>query len=292
MEFVTRHSLRSRSLAAAAVLAIATPLAGFVTAHAGQADRDGDGMADRWEKRHGLNPRVADARADKDRDGLSNLAEYRLRTDPSDEDTDGDGHDDGDEVKDGFRSTDVRDPDTDDDGVEDGDEDADRDGVDNEDEDDAREGCRFDDADDDHDHVDDEDENELGLEEGDSDSDSDGIEDGDEDFDADGEANEDMDDAREDRCSRDGGEDDGDVLGTIVSFDSATGTLTIDSRTAGRITFKVTSETEVDIEGADEDGSTADLRPGTLVAEVDVDGDTGALDEIELYAPGLNPDDI
>lgn len=292
MEFVTRHRLRSRTLAAAAVLAIATPLAAFSTAYAGPSDRDGDGMPNRWESRYGLNAGVSNARGDQDRDGLTNLAEFRLRIDPSDEDTDDDGHDDRDELRDGSRSTDVRESDTDDDGVEDGDEDSDRDGVDNEDEDDARESCRADDDDDDEDGVDDEDENELDLEEGDSDSDEDGIEDGDEDADEDGEANEDMDDALGDRCGRDGAEDDGDLLGTIVSFDSASGTLTVDRRSAGPITFRVTADTEVDVDGAEEDGSAADLVPGALVAEVDVDGETGALEEIELVAPGMQPDDI
>ena len=97
------------------------------------ADSDHDGMPNRWELRHGLDPHKANARGDKDHDGLRNVAELRHHTDPSDEDTDNDGDDDGDEVKDGTPSTEPTDADTDDDGTRDGDEDADHDGTDNED---------------------------------------------------------------------------------------------------------------------------------------------------------------
>lgn len=290
--FTKEDRRRAVAIVTGSLIGLAAPVAlGVSVAQAAGNDRDGDGMPNRWERRHDLHPGVANARGDSDRDGLSNIAEFRLGIDPSDEDSDADGHDDKDEVRDGLRATNVRDADTDDDGILDGDEDADRDGVDNEDEDDARERCRFDDDDLDDDHVDDEDENELGLDEDDSDSDGDGVEDGDEDADEDGEANEDLDDLLEDRCGRDGGEDLEDVMGTIVSFEAATGTLTINSLAVGTVWFVVTEETEIEVEGGDEDGSTADLVAGTLVAEVGVDGETGALEEIALYAPGLDPDD-
>lgn len=292
MQISTKARSRAVAVLTGSVVALATPVTlGLSAAHAAASDRDGDGMANRWERSHGLNPGVANARGDKDSDGLTNIAEYRLRIDPTDEDSDGDGHDDKDEVRDGFRSTQVRDADTDNDGRLDGDEDADRDGIANEDEDDSREACRFDDDDLDDDHVDDEDENELRLDEDDLDSDNDGIEDGDEDRDGDGLANEDLDDDAEDACGRDDDEDLEDVLGTIIDFDPATWTLVIDSRTVGALSFKVTTETEIEVEGADEDGSTADLVPGTLVAEVDVDGETGALEEIELYGSGMTDPD-
>jgi hypothetical protein len=71
-------------------------------------------MPNSWERSHGLNWKVANARADRDHDGMSNLKEFVLRTDP-------------------------RDRDTNDDGEVDGLEDADHDGVDNED--DADEFC-------------------------------------------------------------------------------------------------------------------------------------------------------
>ncbi len=134
------------------------------TAQARSRDSDRDGIPNRWERTHGMNPhRAADASRDFDGDRLSNLREYRAGSLIRDEDTDNDGHDDGDEATDGYRSTDLRDADTDDDGIRDGDEDADRDGIDNEDEDDAREVCSRDDDDRDRDDVDDEDENDYGL---------------------------------------------------------------------------------------------------------------------------------
>lgn len=48
-------------------------------------DADGDGMADEWEKKYGLNPSdPADAAQDKDGDGFTNLEEYMAKTDPTD----------------------------------------------------------------------------------------------------------------------------------------------------------------------------------------------------------------
>ena len=58
-------------------------------------DRDRDGMADRWERRHG----VKSPKADRDRDGLTNRFEYRRRTNPRKADTDGDGLGDADEFR-------------------------------------------------------------------------------------------------------------------------------------------------------------------------------------------------
>ena len=55
-------------------------------------DIDGDGMPDAWELRYGLNPNnPADATGDLDNDGLTNVQEYNLGTDPTKNDTDGDG---------------------------------------------------------------------------------------------------------------------------------------------------------------------------------------------------------
>ncbi|WP_183095826.1 hypothetical protein [Nocardioides stalactiti] len=295
-------------LRAAAVLAVGmvTPLA-FGIPQAAAADRDHDGMPDRWERRHGLDPRVDDARRDLDRDGLRNIAEWRKGVRPEDEDTDGDGDDDGDEVTDGVPSTDVDDPDTDDDGTPDGDEDADGDDTDNEDEDDADESCRRDDDDHDGDHVDDEDENELGLSDDDSDSDDDGVEDGDDDSDDDGEADEDDDDSLDDRCGRDDDEDVDDLVGTILSFEESTGTLVVDRSVGDDLLFLVTDDTEIEIETddsgpgdgnarrSDEEGSTDDLLPGVLVKEVDIDDDVAStpptLEEIEIYGVGAGPDE-
>jgi hypothetical protein len=69
------------------------------------ADRNHNGIPDRWEHRH----HVHSATADPDRDGVANLGEFHNGTNP-------------------------RDGDSDDDGVKDGDDDANHDGVDDADE--------------------------------------------------------------------------------------------------------------------------------------------------------------
>ncbi len=74
---------------------------------AGTSDSDGDGMPDRWDMVHDLDPESNDADADSDGDGLSNLAEYQRGTDPQAGDTDGDGLSDLVETDTGtFKSTD------------------------------------------------------------------------------------------------------------------------------------------------------------------------------------------
>jgi len=124
------RSAVGRTTAAAAILAAAGVfgLASSATATTVR-DSDHDGMPNRWESTHGLNPHRANAKADPDHDGLRNIGEFRAGTKPHDEDTDNDGDDDGDEVRDGRSSTKVHDADSDNDGTPDGDEDADRDGV-------------------------------------------------------------------------------------------------------------------------------------------------------------------
>lgn len=284
-------------LSTAAVTALMIAGATMAPADAARRDLDGDRIPDRWERTHGMNPRLAaDAKADFDKDGLSNLAEFRLGGHLRDEDTDNDGHDDGDEVRDGSRSTDLDDNDTDGDGVRDGDEDADRDGIDNEDEDDGRETCRFDDDDRDRDDVDDEDENEQGSGVGDADKDDDGISDGDEDVDGDGEANEDEDDVASDRCDGDrdddgeSDEDEDDLYGTVTFFDSLTGTLSVTSVTGSTITSVVTADTEIELEEPDgyegeveDEGTTADLAVGAEIAELELDDETSAFGKVKVY---------
>jgi hypothetical protein len=307
-----RIALTATAAASLAVSVLAAP------AQASVRDHDRDGIPTRFERSHGMRAHfAADARWDFDRDGLVNRAEFRVRTVLRDEDTDNDGHDDGDEVRDGLRSTDVLDRNTDDDRLLDGDEDADRDGLDNEDEDDSAERCRFDDDDQDGDDVATEDENELGLVVGDDDSDDDGVLDGEEDDDEDGEANEDEDDVLDDDCSgdRDGdGEDDEDaedLLGTISSFEAdglGGGTLVVSTVAGFAFTGVVTTDTEIELEspfddhGADDstdgsgsddtaddssgdsdEGTAADLVPGAEVAEIELDDDPGTIEEIEIY---------
>ncbi len=293
--FYTGAIMRAFRFWAGAATAAALVAAGAAPAQAGRADIDGDGIPNRWERSHGLNPyRAADALRDPDSDRLTNRAEYRLRIRIRDEDSDNDGHDDGDEVRDGFGSTDVDDRDSNNDGQLDGQEDADRDGVANEDEDDSREACRFDDDDRDHDSVDDEDENELRLLVGDADSDDDGVRDGSEDRDHDGESNEDEDDSADDACDGDGdgdGEDDedeNDRLGSISSFDTDTGVLIVTLYAGGEFTGVVTENTEVDFEDevehdGDEPEATVDnLQAGVVVAEIEIDDD-GTVEEVEIY---------
>jgi hypothetical protein len=73
--------------------------------HARVADRNHNGIPDRWERKF----RVHKATADPDRDGVTNIGEFHNGTNPRDADTDNDGIDDGDD-------------DANHDGIEDGDE--------------------------------------------------------------------------------------------------------------------------------------------------------------------------
>jgi hypothetical protein len=103
------------------------------SALAAPADRDRDGMPDRWERSYGLSVKTANANADPDRDRVDNRNEYREGTSPvrrdSDRDRTGDGREDSD--GDGLSNTaedrsgnDPRNPDSDGDGVGDGQEHA------------------------------------------------------------------------------------------------------------------------------------------------------------------------
>jgi hypothetical protein len=107
--------LKLLSLAVVAVALFALP----AVAGAKQRDRDGDRMADRWERNHDLRVGKRDGRLDPDRDGLRNRGEFRNDSDPHAADTDDDGIEDGDEVESGNEPDD---DDSDDDGTEDGDE--------------------------------------------------------------------------------------------------------------------------------------------------------------------------
>jgi len=87
--------MRKTKSAALAVLAFAlfTILAGPAAAR----DRNHDRIPDRWEQRHHLSLKVKQAKRDQDGDGLRNRAEFKAGLDPRDDDTDGDGTEDGDE---------------------------------------------------------------------------------------------------------------------------------------------------------------------------------------------------
>jgi alpha-tubulin suppressor-like RCC1 family protein len=66
----------------------------------GEEINPGDGLPDGWELQHGLDPlRWDDPKSDSDQDGLSLELEYRIGTNPSLADSDGDGTPDGVEVE-------------------------------------------------------------------------------------------------------------------------------------------------------------------------------------------------
>jgi hypothetical protein len=88
-----------------------------LAALAAGGDSDRNGLPDDWERLH-FNRIGVDANADPDADGLTNLDEYKDGTDPQLADTDGDGLNDGAEVK--TYRTDPKKPDTDADTVSDG----------------------------------------------------------------------------------------------------------------------------------------------------------------------------
>src|SRR5256885_8214187 len=96
---------------ALALLAVAIPAPASAkrshhkTRHHRVADRNHNGIPDRWEHKF----RVHKATADPDRDGVTNIGEFHNGTNPRDADTDNDG------VKDGN-------DDANDDGIDDGDE--------------------------------------------------------------------------------------------------------------------------------------------------------------------------
>lgn len=61
------------------------------------ADRNDDGLPDRWERKHELSLKHDQAKKDQDSDGLKNRGEFRAKFDPRDDDSDDDGVEDGDE---------------------------------------------------------------------------------------------------------------------------------------------------------------------------------------------------
>ena len=86
----------ARMLAVAGAALVAALIAA-VPASAAAKDRNHDKIPDRWESKHGLSLNVNQARKDQDSDGLRNRGEFEARMDPRDDDTDGDGVEDGDE---------------------------------------------------------------------------------------------------------------------------------------------------------------------------------------------------
>ena len=195
------------------------------------------------------------ASADRDRDGMPNSWETSHGLNPDRADGRGDRDDDAlSNLAEFRRGGHPSDEDTDNDGHDDGDE--------------VRDGSRSTKLDD-------------------RDSDDDGIRDGDEDSDDDGQTNEDDDDSDDDLCD-DSDEDLDDLLGTIESFDAATGQLVIRNTSDRTLTFVVTEDTEIEFDssgrGSGEEGDFDDLTTGAVVLEVDLEDD-GTLEEIELARP-------
>ncbi len=68
----------------------------------GKLDQDGDGLPDFWEKEVGLSTKEKSADEDQDGDGLINQIEFAYLTNPFEQDSDGDGFNDTDEIKNGY----------------------------------------------------------------------------------------------------------------------------------------------------------------------------------------------
>ena len=85
-----------RSKMLAAVIGVLAALLVAVPGLAAQGgDGNGDGLPDRWERKHDLSLNVKQGKRNQDGDGLRNRGEFRRGTDPRDADTDDDGVVDG-----------------------------------------------------------------------------------------------------------------------------------------------------------------------------------------------------
>ena len=242
----------SRRLPAKLIGALAVAVGALLFAFAGSAsaaDRNHDHIPDQWEINHHLSLKVNQANRDQDQDGLNNLNEFRSRTDPRDADTNNNGvtdanedsdHDGVDNGNEQEEHTNPGDKDTDNDGVPDGAEDADHDGLNNHQEDIS------------------------GTDPTDQDTDGDGVEDGQEDG------------------------------GHIASFDGTT--LDIQLFAGGDLVGQVTADTEIECKAVDDGGmdgstssandgggstcTTADLVPGAVVSEAELEG--GDFSKVEI----------
>lgn len=126
-----RVSLASAKTIFFAIAATVMVFAIVASADAGRADRNGDGIPDRWAKKHGLNAKKNQANRDQDHDKVKNICEYEAGMDPRDRNSDNDRRRDGKEDSDddgmvnsveSVVETDCGEADSDDDGTDDGDE--------------------------------------------------------------------------------------------------------------------------------------------------------------------------
>lgn len=124
-------SLRSAKTIFSAIAATVMVFAIVASADAGRTDRNGDGIPDRWAKKHGLNAKKNQANRDQDHDKVKNICEYEAGMDPRDRNSDNDRRRDGreDSDRDGMVNsvesvveTDCGESDSDGDGTDDGDE--------------------------------------------------------------------------------------------------------------------------------------------------------------------------
>jgi hypothetical protein len=92
----SRHGKRAR-LGGVLLAALGTLALLALPSIAAAKDRNHDRIPDRWEKRHHLSLRVAQASRDQDGDHLSNSGEFRAGDNPRDRDSDDDGVIDGNE---------------------------------------------------------------------------------------------------------------------------------------------------------------------------------------------------
>lgn len=130
-EYQMRASLTSAKTIFSAIAATVMVFAIVASADAGRADRNGDGIPDRWAKKHGLNAKKNQANRDQDRDKVKNICEYEAGTNPKKKNSDRDRVKDGKEDSDddgmvnsveSVVETDCGDSDSDGDGTDDGDE--------------------------------------------------------------------------------------------------------------------------------------------------------------------------
>ena len=84
-------------MAAVPMTAAAKRHAHHKSSHARKADRNRDGLPNRWERKNHLSLKVNQAPRDQDRDGANNAAEFAAHTDPHRSDSDDDGVKDGSE---------------------------------------------------------------------------------------------------------------------------------------------------------------------------------------------------
>jgi hypothetical protein len=83
-----------------AVVALGAMLIAAASASAAPKDRNRDRIPDRWEKKFHLSLKVDQANRDQDRDRVDNMNEFEEGTNPMDADTDNDGVRDGKEDRD------------------------------------------------------------------------------------------------------------------------------------------------------------------------------------------------